>query len=73
MTPYLHLETMTDIEDLKQKIEDAVHYDQLCNHDNKGKRLRQSNGETRLLLEIHKLTEEIKDLHYDHQERGSDD
>lgn len=65
MRAWDHLETLTEIKDFDQKTIAAVEFDQLCNHDDKGKRLRQPNGETRLLLEIHMLMERIEDMGYE--------
>ena len=60
-----HLNTLTDIEDLDKKIDQAVDFDRSYNHDY-GDRIRQPVGETRLLLEILQLQAHLNDL-YDEQ------
>lgn len=65
MRNFLHMDTLTEIEGLDRSVKNAVRFDQECNHDEEGKRLRQPNGETRLLLHIHQLEEQIEDMRYE--------
>lgn len=50
---------MQPIKDLSKRVQSAVAFDRDCNHDAQGNRMREANGETRLLIHIAELTTQL--------------